>query len=382
MNSKTIASQFLLKNLVCCVYILLFSNLKIFAQEAEVKPSKKDNKFINKFALVLNGFTMGTGTRVFPYASLSDWFDPYAGLKLGHPAFLNSVDKMYHHFKFAGFRDYSWKYRYLANSLSSENTKFSFLFKRKTDLDPFFYGIGNSTSKSERIAAKYASIFFGVEIKRNISDGLVLRWSPGFWKFRSGLVGGGEFEKASDAQYLSSRFTFSDRQSIDYWKATLEQWSAFVEIAVPINTSVSTYARFNLKTVTLFPLFKNTKLGVGSRFEWLVSPNRELVPYFAISEAGSKSGLRGFSRERFRNYTLAVLNFEFSFPLSNNFDGFLLSDIAQTALNPTKLPGKKIHAAFGFGFRIGNFSYPLEFGVATSAEGWKLFSSIAVGSPW
>ncbi len=382
MNSNNIAIKFILKTLIFCVYILLLSNLQAFPRETEVKPSPKTNKYIDKFAIVLNGFSLGTGTRIFPYASLSDWFDPYGGLKLGHPSFLNSVDKMYHHVKFEGIRDYSWKFRYLANSLSSENTKFSFLFKRKTDLDPFFYGIGNSTSKSQRISVKYASFFFGAEIKRNISDHLVLRWSPGFWKFRSGLVEGGEFEKASNAQYLSSRFTLSDPKSTDYWKATLEQWSAFVEIAFPINTSAATYARFNLQTLTQFPLFKKIKLGLGSRVEWLVSPNRELVPYFAILEVGSKSGLRGFSKERFRNYALTVLNIELSSPLMNHFDGFLFSDIAQTALNPTKLPGKKVHADFGFGFRISNFKHPLEFGLATSTEGLKLFATIAIGSPW
>ena len=86
---------------------------------------------------------------------------------------------LFHHIKFESFHDFSWKFRYLANSISTKNTTFSFLFKIKLDRDPFFYGIGNSTSKSTRASATYSSVFFGSEIKQNISDGIVVRWSPG-----------------------------------------------------------------------------------------------------------------------------------------------------------------------------------------------------------
>ncbi|MFQ5651233.1 MAG: hypothetical protein ACE5IY_14945 [bacterium] len=361
----------------------LFPFHEIFAQETGVKAENKRDKFIENFKFVLNGFTIGPHTRVFPYAGIEDWFDPYGGVKMGHRSFWNSEDKMYHHFKFESYRDYSWKFRYLANSLSSENTKFSFLFKIKLDRDPFFYGIGNATSKSKRVEATYKSVFVGGEIRQSISAATVFRWSPGFWKFSSGLVAGGEFERASDSRYVSSRFSLSDRKSTDYWVASLDnQWSSYVEIALPLSSSAASYARFNVQTRTQFPLFEATKLSIGTRFEYLISSDRDRVPYFAIPEAGSRTGLRGFSKERFRNFALGVYNIELAFPLSVDLDGFLLTDLAQTASNPTRLAGKKIHANLGFGFRLHNTNHPFSVGLAASHDGWKLFSSIALGSPW
>ncbi len=140
----------------------------VSAQEAVEETDENKNEVNKKVTQILSGFAIGKHIRLFPYLSLEDWFDPYAGLKLSHPSFLNSEDKMFHNVKFENIDDYSWKFRYLANSISSEKTKVSFLFKRKTDRDLYFYGIGNSTSKSQRIAVKYASIFVGGEVKRYI----------------------------------------------------------------------------------------------------------------------------------------------------------------------------------------------------------------------
>ncbi len=350
----------------------------------EVGPdSTEENKLIKGVGHILSGFTVGADTRVFPYASLEDWFDPFVALKLGHRSFGNSGDRVFHHFKFEGPRDYSWKFRYLARSLSSENTRFSFLLKRKIDRDPYFYGIGNATRKPARLSATYASVFFGFEIEQNVAQGAVFRVSPGFWKFTSGRPDGSEFEQAPEGEYVSSRFTLSDKKVVDYWRGSLDnQWAGYVEVALPVNTSASSYMRLNLETLTQLPLFMNTKLRVGTRFEWLVSTDRDRLPYFAVSEVGSRNGLRGFSKERFRNFALAVFNFEFSFPLTHNLDAFMLTDMAQTGLSPDEILGNKIHADFGFGFRIRNTRHPLAFGIAASHESFKLFSAIAVGSPW
>ena len=264
------------------VTVGLASRLVLASGSAE-KDSAKAPRVVEKLKVVLNGFTVGGDTRLFPYASLQDWFEPYGGLKLGHRSPVNPADRMLHHFKFEGIRDYSWKFRYLANSLSSDKTKFSFLFKRKTDRDPYFYSIGNSSVKSQRVPAKYASIFFGAEVKRTLSPNLVFRWSPGFWKFRSGLRNGGEFEEASSAGYLSSRFSLSDRKSVDYWKASLDnQWSAFVEVAFPVNSPVASYLRFNTQTRSQVPTFKRIMLSLSTRFEYLVASDKNNVPYFAI----------------------------------------------------------------------------------------------------
>ncbi|MCH8290858.1 hypothetical protein IH992_07155 [Candidatus Poribacteria bacterium] len=367
-------------HLVCCVCALLFFNLNIFAKEDNQE--KKDNKIVETLKGFLNGFTI-VDTHFFPYATLEDWFDPYVGLKFQHPPIWNSADKMNHHLKFEDARDYSWKFRYLANSLSSENQKLSFLFKFKLDQDAFFYGIGNSTELSKRAPAIYSSVFFGSEFRQSITDNVVFRWSPGFWKFKSGLVTGGEFEDANNAQYVSSRFTLSDRDSLNFLKAGFDnQWSAFVEIGLPVSSSVASYARFNLQSMTQFPLFLDSKFQIGTRFEFLISPDRDSVPYFAMPEIGSKNGLKGFSKERFRNFALLALNLEYIWPLTNKSHGFLLFDIGRTASNPTEFQEEESHLSLGLGVRLHSVNHPISIGIVGSPERFKLFSTVDVGSPW
>lgn len=190
--------------LLLCLLTLSLMCMEGFAGEDEKSDGKPKRGFIKKAKVVLNGFTLGKDTRLFPYLSLDDWFDPFAGLKLEQGAFWNPRDKMFHHFKFENLDEFSWKFRYQASSLSSNKVKFSFLFKTKFNDDDFFYGIGNATTKSGRVLTTYKSAFWGSEFSITLSKNLVLRWSPGFWKFRSGLLGSGEFERASDAQYVSS----------------------------------------------------------------------------------------------------------------------------------------------------------------------------------
>ncbi|MCZ6680030.1 MAG: hypothetical protein O7E52_22595 [Candidatus Poribacteria bacterium] len=367
--------------MICWVCLLLLPGSKISAEEGNSKKGGK--KIVDKVKALLDGFTLGPEAQILPYASLDDWFDPYVGLKFQHRGFVKSVDKVNHHLKFENENDYSWKFRYAANSLATDYAKFSFLFKLKLDNDAFFYGIGNSTRKSDRLPATYSSVFVGHEWRQDINDAVVLRWSPGFWKFQSGLVEGGEFEAASDAQYFSSRVSLSDKNSLDFWKPAMDhQWSTYVEMGFPVNTSASFYSRFNVQSMAQFPFFGNAKIRVGNRFEFLVSPQRGLVPYFAMPEIGSRNGLRGFSKERFRNFALTSLNVEFSFPLTRNFGSFFRVDFARTASKPIKLLSAGIHKDIAFGVRLHNTSHPLSLGFAAGDDGTKFFSSIAVGSPW
>ncbi len=353
----------------------------VFAQEQSGSETSEQS-MVTKLKLLLRGLAIGNDARILPYASLEDWFDPYGGLKLGHDSIFNSEDKMLHHFKFETVRDFSWKYRYLANSISSPGTKFSFLFKLKFDRDAFFYGIGNNSVKKDREPATYSSVFLGVEMQE-LFDKFVYRWSPGVWQFNSGLAAGGEFEQASSVRYLSSRFTLASRNAMDYWNASWDNfWTTYVEFGLPTRTSTAIYARLNFQTVTRFPVFQRTKLGVGTRLEFLLSPNKDNVPYFAMPEVGSRSGLRGFSKERFRDYAVFALNLEYSYILSRDVESFLLLDMAKTSSNLNFLPLKNIHANFGVGLRYKNDNKPISVGVTQGNEGWKLFSTIATGLPW
>ena len=97
-----------------------------------------------------------------------------------------------------------------------------------------------------------------------------------------------------------------------------------------------------------------------------------------MPELGSRSGLRGFSKERFRNFTLHGLSLEYSIGLGNSFEGFILLDVAQTDSNLKDLFGAKIHSDYGLGARVLSLAHPLSFGVADSIDGWKLFSNVSL----
>lgn len=368
------------KRVVILLYCFLLTSTSTHSTAlADEKETGSSHPVINKLESLFDGFTLGPQERIFPYASLEDWFDPYGGLKLEHRAFLNSEDRFTHHFKFETPRDYSWKIRYLANSLSTEKTKFSFLFKIKFDQDAFFYGIGNSTSKLERDPATYASVFFGSEVRQRISQKWVFSWSPGYWHVRSGLKTGGEFEKPASAKFMTSRFAFGGIKPVNYRSTAIEnQWTSYAELGIPLTSSISTYLRLNFQTNTRIPVYRSSKLGVETRMEYLVSTDRDLVPYFAVSEVGSRTGLRGFSKERFRNFGISVVSVEYSVPISNDFEAFLLTDFAQTASNLKDYITNNIHLDYGFGLRLISLKHPISFGIANSREDLKLFSNINI----
>lgn len=379
LNSSLLRKKQIMGILMCCLYLASFGATRGVAKKTDEKGSKKQQNMVDRLESIFDGFAFGAHERIFPYASLEDWFDPYGGLKLEHRICWNSADRMIHHVKFETYRDYSWKIRYLAHSFSTEATKFSFLFKIKFDQDAFFYGIGNSTSKRDRLPATYASVFFGTEVSKKVASKWVFRWSPGYWHVRSGLVMGGEFEKPASAKFITSRFAFGEIKPVNYRSISIEnRWSSYVEIGIPVNSTVSSYARINFQTSSRIPVYRKSKLGFETRIEFLLSTDRDLTPYFVTPEVGSRNGLRGFSKERFRNFALAGIRFEYSIPLSRYFESFVLMDAAQTASNLNNLPGKSIHKNYGLGLRVVSLRHPLSLGMARSSEGWKMFSNINI----
>ena len=361
-------------------HILLLLSVAVFCTKtaAGEENQGKSKNITDKIKRLVDGLSFGAHERLFPYLSLEDWFDPYGGLKLEHCVLGSEKARIAHHVKFETVRDFSWKLRYELNSLP-ERTKLSFLFKIKFDRDAYFYGIGNSTEKNNRLGATYTSVFLGTEIRQELGQKLVFLWSPGYWRFKSGLEAGGEFEDASDAEYITSRFTLSDRYPVDYRNTRWDQqWSSYIEFGLPVTANVSSYARINLEQFTRIPIFKSSKLGIRNRIEFLSSTNRDLLPYFTIPEIGSRSGLRGFSKARFRNFALHGLSLEYSIGLGNSFESFILFDVAQTDSNLKDLFGAKIHSDYGIGARVLSLTHPLSFGVANSIDGWKLFSNVSV----
>ncbi|MFQ5605095.1 MAG: hypothetical protein ACE5HS_17665 [bacterium] len=382
-NSHHPIRGFFLKIVFCCLGTGLLFGVKVLAQEDENPESPEKPRIVRLANRLLDGFTIGKDTRFFPYVTLDDWFDPYLGTKLEHGTFWNQSDRMFHHLKMENFSEISWKFRYQANSISTENTKFSLLIKTKSTDDEYFYGLADTSRKENREEIEYASYFIGGELQHAISKSTVLRWSAGVWNFQTELVAGGEFENAHDAQYVTSRLTFIDRHAVDYWKAVWDHhWSSYVEFGLPANTKVGSYLRFNFKSYLNLALFKDNQIGIGSRIEYLISDDKAVVPYFALPEAGSRSGLRGFSKERFRDFALTALNLEYIYLFSNSLAGFLLTDMALTGSDPTKLFDHDLHQSFGFGFRYLDTLHPLSVGFAAGNEGWKVFAILEVGSPW
>lgn len=330
---------------------------------------------------LLNGFTLGRNTYVMPYGALDDWFEPYGALKLNHKSFFSGQDNMQHHFKVEWHNDFSWKMRYVANSISTKNTRLSFLVKQKLDRDTFYYGIGNTTVWNLRQQATYQSIFLGTELRHDISQNVIFGWSPGIWRFSSGLVAGGDFETLDVAQYATSRVSLSDRNAIDFFRGALEkQWSGYIELGLPIQSLAATYVRFNVQGLSQLPLFWSARMRVGGRYEYLKTSNARFTPYNTLPEIGSSSGLRGYSRERFRNYAIAAYYVELSLPFARNIDGFLLADFAQTSANATGFLNEKLHRNFGAGLRVTNVRFPFTLGIARSVEGYLGFLDFTIGS--
>ncbi|MCG8605058.1 hypothetical protein MJD09_08680 [bacterium] len=343
----------------------------------EAKKSPKSQTQLVRLIEMLEGIAIGKESRLFPYASLEDWFDPYGGLKLKHPAPWSRTDRIVQLFKFETFRDYSWKFRYIAPSLSGKNVLVGLLFKLKYDRDAFFYGVGNDTKKIDRVEATYGSVLVAAEFKSVLAEKLVLSWSPGFWSFQSGLMAGGEFEEPANAQFVTSRLAVRGVSKLDYQSHQVtRQLSAYVEFGIPLNEAPAFYTRLNLESQTRIPLLGRLKFGLGTRIEYLLSTDRANVPYFALSETGSRSGLRGYSKERFRNFALAVTNLELSHPLSRQFELFLLSDLAIAGSDPVGLIDNKLHRSLGAGLRFINKNNPISAGIAKGLEGWKAFSTI------
>jgi hypothetical protein len=359
---------------LCFLTVLSF---RAYPKE-HAKNSPKSNNRLARLTEMLEGIPIGAHSRLFPYASLEDWFDPYGGMKLEHPAPWSRSDRIVQLFRFETFRDYSWKFRYLAPSLSGNSVLVGFLFKLKYDRDAFFYGVGNDTDKIDRAEATYGSVLVGTEFKSVLWEKLVLSWSPGFWSFQSGLKAGGEFEEPANAQFVTSRLALRDVTKLDYGsRQVARQLSAYVEIGVPLNEAPAFYARLNLQSHTRIPLVGRFKFGLGTRVEYLLSTDRKNVPYFALSEVGSRSGLRGYSKERFHNFSLAVTNLELTHPLSGQFEVVLLSDLATTGTNPARLIGNKLHRSFGAALRFISKNSPISAGIAKGLEGWKAFSTIS-----
>lgn len=348
----------------------------------ETAKSKTEHR--NKLQSITRGLALGKDTRILPYAILGPVAaDQLVGLKLEHRSFWNASDRISHHFRFENLHDYYWRLRYDANSLSTATTRISFTFKRKLDLDSHFYGLGSAIDKSNRAPMTYASVVVYGEISRLLSEGLRLGWSPGFWQFRSGILDTERnhgTDNVTTARYVTSRFSLRDgsrEQENETGRAT--RWATYLEFGLPLNSSVAAYARVNFRTLTSVPVFNKTRFSLGTRVEYLASPARRLVPYFALPEIGSRSGLRGFSKARFRNYAVLALDLEYAVPLSSAIEGFLLTDLAQTAKSPAGLLRKPMHQSYGLGLRVRNASRPASFGVAVGREGWKVFAVVGVG---
>jgi hypothetical protein len=349
-------------------------------QLAAKKPQNggRTQEIIRKLRTIENGISLGTDARIIPYASLEDWFEPYGGFILDHGAFWNRADRMGYLFKFETLRDYSLKLRYAASTLSNEQTQVGFQLKLKFDRDADFYGIGNDTTEDEREPATYGSFFMGWEVTHAIGKHLALRWTPGFWTFKSGLIAGGEFERASAANYISSRFVLSDSQTRFYWNTPVgSTWNGYVEVGIPVSSDVASYFRFNIQTHTQMPIVGKLQFHVLTRHEYVASPDRSQVPYFALPEVGSKSDLRGYAKERFRNYGLSLINLELPYPVIRDMaEVFLFGDFAQTTNDFSDIFDEKLHYDFGIAARLIHPLIPTA-GFAIGPEGWQLFSSIA-----
>jgi hypothetical protein len=154
-----------------------------------------------------------------------------------------------------------------------------------------------------------------------------------------------------------------------------------VEVAVPLQSAAAAFVRLSLAGVTRIPVYRTSKFSVESSFEYLISRDRGMIPYFLLPSMGCKNGLRGFARERFRDFAVAGVSLEYTLPVVRQFEAFLLADFAGTAADPVALRSAGIHRNAGVGLRLLTNDFPLSVGVASGSEGWKAFSSVTLDFP-
>jgi len=367
------------------LYSLLFGTISgrgCLAQDGSGSSSKPKATYARTIQNILQGFSVGKA-RILPYASIHEWFDPFVGVKVEHPAPWQARDRFFHHVQVEWLDDFSWKFRYAANSLSSEQLRVGLFFRTELDRDAYYYGIGNASVKSQRTRATYASLRASVNISKPLNDWIVVQWSPGFWAFKSGLRDGSEFELPSASSYVTSTLTFSDKDAIDYMAASPDnRWSFLIQLALPISENTSRYLKTHFETLSRFPVFRATRLALRTKWESLFAAERVMTPYFALPEIGSRNGLRGFSKERFRNFHVLNVNVELCIQIAREFEGFLLSDFAQTSSSLSALPRHHIHKNIGAGLRFLNNNKPIAVGLGYGEEGWLAFSTVQTRTPW
>lgn len=368
------------KTVLCLCYFLVHMPSVLHAQieKTDTKSNAKgDKSFFNSVGALAKGLKLPGRTRILPYVTLENG-SLFGNIQTTHIPAWAPQDRARVRLKMEDFSDYALNIRYDANGIRRSRNDLSFILNSTVTENFYFYGSGGRSIKSQRLDTRYTSIYSAVELSRPLSRQFQITFQGGYRKLTSGLAEGGSFERPDDASYLISGISIHQSSaSKSLTKPVSTRWMLSLQHGLPVSNEIAAFTRLKTANAINVSVGRGSRFGIITRFEYLLAGNQADVPYFLLPGLGSGSGLRGFSKGRFRDFTVTGMSFEYSFPVHNKAEAFLLADFATTAGQPGALFRSALHKNAGIGFRINTGASPFAVGIAKSREGWQTFSALS-----
>ena len=247
-----------------------------------------------------------------------------------------------------------------------------------------FYGVGNDTSKDDRVA-------YGL---KRLDAGVSATFKPLWWT----RVGGGvAYNRYEDREGAGSRPSIETIESFVpglFSEARYTHASAFAAIdwresggysrrgglySVTLNDYKDSndtfgFRRIDAEVQQFVPLLKEQwVLAFRALVQTTEAQDNELVPYYLLPTLGGARRHRGYSDFRFQDRHLMVLSGEYRWLPSRVVDMALFFDAGKVTHDRSDLDFDGLKTAFGIGFRVhGPNITPVRIDVAHGREGLRV----------
>ena len=98
-----------------------------------------------------------------------------------------------------------------------------------------------------------------------------------------------------------------------------------------VNNDAYKFFKFKTDIRHYIHLFYNRILVVRASAELTDPLQGKSVPFYYLSELSEEISFRGFNRGRFRDFDLILGSLEYRYPVSNNFESILFTDVGQVS---------------------------------------------------
>lgn len=131
-------------------------------------------------------------------------------------------------------------------------------------------------------------------------------------------------------------------------------------------------------------LFYNRTLVIRSAFQMSDPMDNRAIPFYHLSELGTRSTIRGFQRGRFRDEDMILGAIEYNYPIFNrlerrrgreSMDVVLFLDAGQVGRQIfDELNQNQLHVGYGAGIRLYNLSASImQFLIGKSDDGYRIY---------